>query len=135
MSFEIKIQEDIWKEKYRLNDTELNWADTSHRVCDYIYQNDSTTMCSADSILNHKYFDNVLSCFPDQNNNGTWKQSMIDRMNNLEFIPGGRITEGSGTKNPYLLNCYCLDIEDNIEDIYEKVKQVAIISKKNGGVN
>lgn len=40
----------------------------------------------------------------------------------------------SGTKNPQLLSCFLLGTEDSVEDIYDTVKNCALISKWAGGI-
>ena len=100
------LSQEIYEMKYKA-ETDTCWEDTCRRVVNFIYKADNNIMAA---------------------------DKAYDLMCNLQFVPGGRITEGSGTKKPYLLNCYALDIKDTIEDIYEKVKQTAVISKKNGGV-
>jgi ribonucleoside-diphosphate reductase alpha chain len=55
-------------------------------------------------------------------------------LSSMCFIPGGRIVNGAGTSNPFLLNCYFEPIPDSLEGIMEALKRAAIIFKKNGGV-
>jgi len=55
-------------------------------------------------------------------------------MANLEFLPGGRTLANAGTPNGQLANCFVLPFEDNIEEIFESVKDSAILKKNGGGV-
>ena len=49
------------------------------------------------------------------------------------FIPGGRITNGAGTKNNYLLNCATIPLKDSLSGIYDSLKRTAILAKCNYG--
>jgi ribonucleotide reductase alpha subunit len=40
----------------------------------------------------------------------------------------------SGTKRPQLSSCFLLGMQDSIEDIYDTLKQTALISKNSGGI-
>jgi len=64
----------------------------------------------------------------------SWTKKFYDLLYDFKFIPGGRISAGSGTKNNFLLNCAVLPVEDSIEGIYEAIKQAAVLAKCNYGV-
>lgn len=51
-----------------------------------------------------------------------------------EYIPGGSTNIGAGTTFPVLSNCYLLETQDDVEHIFDNVKNVAIISKATGGI-
>jgi ribonucleoside-diphosphate reductase alpha chain len=55
-------------------------------------------------------------------------------MVNMEFLPNSPTLFSAGRNNNTLAACFCLDIEDTLEDIFEKVKQTGIITKMGGGV-
>jgi len=55
-------------------------------------------------------------------------------MVNMEFLPNSPALFSAGNKNNTLAACFVLDIEDSLEDIFEKVKQTGIITKMGGGV-
>ena len=55
-------------------------------------------------------------------------------MVNMEFLPNSPTLFSAGSTNNTLAACFCLDIEDTLEDIFEKVKQTGIITKMGGGV-
>ena len=52
------------------------------------------------------------------------------------FLPGGRIIAGIGTDKPKitLMNCFTLDIEDDLEDILNTLKIAGLISSAGGGI-
>jgi ribonucleoside-diphosphate reductase alpha chain len=102
------IQKEIWIKKYKA-DTDLCIEDTWRRVAKWA--------ASAEEPLLR----------------AEWEEKFYSILYDFVFIPGGRITEAAGTKNSYANNCFVLDIEDNLEEIFETVKRTAMISKKNGG--
>ena len=58
-------------------------------------------------------------------------------LTDFAFIPGGRITNGAGTKNNYLLNCASVPIFDAIageHSIARTAERTAYMSKCNYGV-
>lgn len=97
------LAQEIWEKKYKAT-TDVSFEDTCLRVANYIGQNENDDI--------KKNFYNILS---------TGK-----------FFPGGRITNDANVNN-YLMNCFCLHIDDSIDSIYETIKKVAMISKRGGG--
>ncbi|MBI3980853.1 adenosylcobalamin-dependent ribonucleoside-diphosphate reductase [Candidatus Microgenomates bacterium] len=55
-------------------------------------------------------------------------------MSSLEFLPAGRTLANAGTINGQLANCFVLPLEDNVEEIFEAVKDSSILKKNGGGV-
>lgn len=56
-----------------------------------------------------------------------------DMIGNLEFLPNSPTIMNAGTSNPMLSACFVFSIDDNIEDIYNKVKYSALVHKYGGG--
>lgn len=53
----------------------------------------------------------------------------------FDYMPGSPTLFNSGTKNPQLSSCFLVDSpNDSIEGIYEKYKEVALLSKHGGGI-
>ena len=106
--YELKgIQKEIWEKKYKAElDTSIE--DTWERVANAI-----------SSVEEDKSF---------------WKTQFYSILFDFYNIPGGRITNGAGTKNGYLLNCSAIGIEDSLEKIYDTLKKSAIMFKANYGV-
>ena len=66
--------------------------------------------------------------------NSNWKDKFKEQMRSLKFLPGGCYFRGAGNKrNGSLANCFVLPVEDSIEDIFETVKQAALIHQMGGG--
>ena len=57
-----------------------------------------------------------------------------EKLSNLEYIPGGSTNIGAGTNYPVLSNCYLLDTDDDIDSIFDNIKNIALISKATGGM-
>ena len=52
-----------------------------------------------------------------------WEEKFYTILSNFEFLPGGRTLANAGTNYPQLANCFVLPLEDNIEEIFEVVKE------------
>lgn len=63
-----------------------------------------------------------------------WEEKFYQIMANLEFLPGGRTLANAGTNYPQLANCFVLPMEDNIEEIFQVVRDSSILKKHGGGV-
>ncbi len=55
-------------------------------------------------------------------------------MKEQRFMPGGRTLANSGTANNQLANCFVMPMPDNIEGIFESLKESSILKKYGGGV-
>jgi len=55
-------------------------------------------------------------------------------MTNMEFLPNSPTLFSAGRSKNTFAACFTLDVEDSLEDIFEKVKQTGIITKMGGGV-
>ena len=55
-------------------------------------------------------------------------------LSNRMFIFGSPTLYNAGSKAPQLASCYLLFMPDNIEGIYDTIKEVALISKRAGGI-
>lgn len=63
-----------------------------------------------------------------------WEEKFLEVLSKLEFLPGGRTLANAGTVNGQLANCFVLPFEDNVEEIFEVVKDSSILKKNGGGV-
>jgi ribonucleoside-diphosphate reductase alpha chain len=64
-----------------------------------------------------------------------WSDIFYNEMINNRLIPGGRILANakSYSKIKNYSNCFVVDIEDSMENIYDTLKETALISKQGGG--
>lgn len=57
-----------------------------------------------------------------------------DLMTSMKFLPNSPTLMNAGTAMKSLSACFIVDIQDNMESIFQAVKDVAIISQSGGGV-
>src|SRR3989339_299124 len=63
-----------------------------------------------------------------------WERKFAELMRERRFIPGGRTLANSGTANNQLANCFVMPMPDNIEGIFESLKESSILKKYGGAV-
>lgn len=63
-----------------------------------------------------------------------WERRFRDIIANGYFFPGGRVLYGSGRRIGGLLNCFCVDIDDNRHSIAKNMHDMYIITTFGGGV-
>ncbi|OGV95579.1 ribonucleoside-diphosphate reductase, adenosylcobalamin-dependent [Microgenomates group bacterium RBG_16_45_19] len=61
-----------------------------------------------------------------------WGEAFLTVMLNRQMLPAGRTLANAGTINNQLANCFVMPFPDDIEGIFEVVKESSIL-KKNGG--
>jgi len=112
MLFQQQISEDLFKQKYCLHEQDVGWADVAHGVAQEI--------AMAEKRKNRK----------------KWEDIFYKEISSGRFIPGGRILANARVDSPMknYSNCFTIGIEDDMEDIYNALKEDALISKVGGGV-
>lgn len=63
-----------------------------------------------------------------------WQAKFAEVMKSQRFIPGGRTLANSGTANNQLANCFVMPMPDDIEGIFETLKESSILKKYGGAV-
>ncbi len=62
-----------------------------------------------------------------------WKNKFLSIMDSLEFLPNSPTLMNAGKPNCQLAACFLLDVQDDLSNIFEQVKQCALIHKTGGG--
>lgn len=63
-----------------------------------------------------------------------WEKIYKELMVRRRFLPGGRTLANAGTANNQLANCFVMPMPDDIEGIFESLKESSILKKYGGGV-
>ncbi len=61
------------------------------------------------------------------------EEKFREMLENMEFVPGGRILAGAGIVKSQLQNCFVIPVEDSLEKILQSVHDVVTIQKYGGG--
>jgi ribonucleoside-diphosphate reductase alpha chain len=69
----------------------------------------------------------------DEKNITYYSDKFYEKINNMEFIPSSPCIFNAGTKSQSLSSCFIVDIEDNIEGIFQTVAECAKIFQMSGG--
>ena len=63
-----------------------------------------------------------------------WQAKFTIVMREQRFMPGGRTLANAGSANNQLANCFVMPMPDDIEGIFESLKESSILKKYGGGV-
>lgn len=123
--FNDDLAQDVWASKYQFEGETIDQF--FDRITDSFYSKVKTNY-PEDKIK-------LLSRYGQER----FKKSIRDRFKDLfstfTIVPGGSILSGVGTGKPVSLsNCYVIDTDDSIEDIFNTSKTMAQIYKRRGGV-
>ena len=78
---------------------------------------------------------NKLSKYGQERLRKELKEKFKYLFSSFTIVPGGSVLSGVGTNKPVSLsNCYVIDTDDSIEDIFNTSKTMAQIYKRRGGV-
>jgi len=78
----------------------------------------------------------IASAESDASNRARWEEIFYEELISGRLQPAGRILANARPASPMknYNNCFTIDIEDDLEKIYDSLKEDAIISKMGGGV-
>lgn len=114
--FQEPISETIWDIKYRYR--------FRHRIKDRIIQSTwrrvAMTVAKAEQPADREH----------------WQKKFYSILESFQFLPGGRIIAGAGTKHQVtLFNCFVMPIkQDSLAGIFEAIKEGAYTLQQGGGV-
>ncbi len=111
------ISDYIWDQKYRLKGddgaaVEATLADTWRRVAE------------------------AAATVEEKRARQVWADRFFEAMNDLAFLPAGRIIAGAGTgRTVTLFNCFVMGrIADDLGSIFDSVKEAALTMQQGGGI-
>ncbi|MFH2085882.1 MAG: adenosylcobalamin-dependent ribonucleoside-diphosphate reductase [bacterium] len=76
----------------------------------------------------------LLSSSEKAKDRKVWQEQFVKVMKEQRFMPGGRTLANAGSKNNQLANCFVMPMPDDIEGIFESLKESSILKKYGGGV-
>lgn len=117
----------VAKEKYLLKDGEGEVVETVGGM----FERTAKFLASAEPTSPRK---SGASKGHGKSNRQYWAEQFVMVMKEQRFIPGGRTLANSGTANNQLANCFVMPMPDDIEGIFESLKESSILKKYGGAV-
>lgn len=102
----------------------------------YLVRNEHGETTETVDGLFHRVADAVAAAdrnFDPQADTAATAQSFYDMMTNLEFLPNSPTLMNAGRPLGQLSACFVLPVEDSMEDIFDAIKNAALIHKSGGG--
>ncbi len=62
-----------------------------------------------------------------------WEREFLDALTALDFLPNSPTLMNAGTSIGQLSACFVIPVEDSMEDIFEALKQMALVQRTGGG--
>lgn len=114
--FKQPISEHVWDFKYRYRHQD--------KMIDHTIEDTWQRVAKAAAHAEHKA------------NRVAWQKQFYSILEHFQFLPGGRILAGAGTKHDVtLFNCFVMPIlEDSLHGIFDALKEGALTLQQGGGV-
>ena len=107
---------EVLKARYLLKDEQENFVENPTQLF--------TRVAKAIAKIDKKYSENVMET----------ERTFYDMISNLEFIPNTPTLFNAGTPIGQLSACFVLPVHDSLVDIFNTVKNMALIEQTGGGV-
>jgi len=111
-----------------------NWSENAKIILEQRYlsrDRDGSLIETPDQML-----ERVVDCVAaveKKKDRSFWRSSFLEIMDSLEFLPNSPTLMNAGKPLGQLSACFLLPIDDNLSNIFEMVKQTALIHKTGGG--
>ena len=118
--------------KKHLTLKKINLTENARKVLEvrYLKKNDKGEVIEEPEDLFYRVAENIASAEKDSQK---WTEIFYNIMSNLEFLPNSPTLMNAGRDLQQLSACFVLPIGDSMEEIFEAVKNTALIHKSGGG--
>jgi len=62
-----------------------------------------------------------------------WEEAFLEMLQSLDFLPNSPTLMNAGTRLSQLSACFVLPVEDTMEDIFDSIKNMALVQRTGGG--
>lgn len=123
-------------EKLPLDNIKLNLSETSLKILHerYLIKNDLREVIESPIEMYIRVAQSMASIEKTNEEQIYWFNQFFYGMLNQDWSPSSPVLMNAGTCMAQLSACFILDIEDSMEDIFDKLKEAALIYKSGGGV-
>jgi ribonucleoside-diphosphate reductase alpha chain len=116
----------------------LNLSENAKRVLEarYLRRNDEGDVIETPDELLKRVARAVSAAelqYGDPSSAQMWEERFYDMLNTLRFLPNSPTLMNAGTSLGQLSACFVLPVNDSIEDIFDAVKNMALIQRTGGG--
>lgn len=118
--------------KNRLISKKVNLTDNARKVLAlrYLKKNDEGVPIEEPEDMFFRIAENIASV---EKNSDIWTEIFYNTMANLDFLPNSPTLMNAGRDLQQLSACFVLPVGDSMEEIFEAVKNTALIHKSGGG--
>jgi ribonucleoside-diphosphate reductase alpha chain len=116
--------------------SETGAAPISHEIWDMKYRFKPPGGDGAEQSLRDTFSRVARAVAKAEKHQTVWEERFFDLLQDMRFIPAGRILAGAGTgRNVTLFNCFVMGtIDDSIPGIFDQLKEAAQTLQQGGGI-